>query len=57
MEHNKLDVFPMPEDEKPLYINEPWLIDRSREWIMQERVSAESLPDEDNIRVYLPMDI
>ena len=57
MEHNKLDVFPMPEDEKPLYINEPWLIDRSLEWIMQERVSAESLTDEDNIRVYLPMDI
>ncbi|MBP3793172.1 MAG: hypothetical protein ILA24_03930 [Ruminococcus sp.] len=57
MEHHNLDAFPIPKDEKPLYINEPWLIDRSLEWIMQERVSADPLPDDDNIRVYLPMDI
>ena len=52
MEHHSLDSFPIPKDEKPLYLNEPWLIDRSLEWIMQERVFEEPLPDEDNIRVY-----
>lgn len=29
MEHHTLDVYPIPKDKEPLYINEPWLIDRS----------------------------
>lgn len=27
MEHHDLDVWPIPKDKKPQYINEPWLID------------------------------
>ena len=57
MEHHNLDVYPIPKDKKPLFINEPWLIDRSLEWIMETELTAEPLPDEDNIRVYMPMDI
>lgn len=29
MEHHTLDVYSIPKDKAPLYINEPWLIDRS----------------------------
>ena len=29
MEHHSLDPYPIPKDKKPLYINEPWLIDKS----------------------------
>ncbi|SFB66353.1 hypothetical protein [Ruminococcus albus] len=57
MEHHTLDEFPIPKEEQPIFINEPWLIDRSLEWIMETGVFAEPLPDDDNIRVYIPMDI
>lgn len=29
MEHHNIDIWPIPEDKKPCYINEPWLIDGS----------------------------
>ena len=57
MEHHTLDEFPIPKEKQPIFINEPWLIDRSLEWIMETGVFAEPLPNEDNIRVYIPMDI
>lgn len=28
-EHHKLDPYPVPKDKDVLYINEPWLIDKS----------------------------
>ena len=60
MEHHDLDVWPIPKDKKPQYINEPWLIDSS---ILDyyPTCTAEQLkaPDKekDNIRVYIPLDI
>ena len=60
MEHHDLDVWPIPNDKKPQYINEPWLIDSS---IVNyyPTCTAEQLkaPDKekDNIRVYVPLDI
>ena len=57
MEHHTLDEFPIPKEKQPVFINEPWLIDRSLEWIMETGYTAEPLSDEDNIRVYIPMDI
>ena len=57
MEHHNLDDFPIPKEKQPIFINEPWLIDRSLEWIMETGYTAEPLPDEDNVRVYIPMDI
>lgn len=57
MEHHNLDVTPIPEESKPLFINEPWLIDRSLQWIQETGYDPTPLPDDDNIRVYLPMDI
>ena len=29
MEHHNIDIWPIPEDKKPCYINEPWLTDGS----------------------------
>ena len=57
MEHHTFDEFPIPKESQPIFINEPWLIDRSLEWIMETGYTAELLPDEDNVRVYIPMDI
>ena len=38
-----------------LFINEPWMIDRTLPWITG--FDPIPLPDDDNIRAYLPMDI
>jgi len=57
MEHHDLDIDPIPKDSKPLFINEPWLIDRSLQWIQETGYDPTPLSDDDNIRVYLPMDI
>ena len=57
MEHHDLDIHPIPKESKPLYINEPWMIDRSLQWIQETSFNPTPLPDADNIRVYLPMDI
>ena len=35
LEHHNLDNHPLPKDAKPLYINEPWLIDSSLQWIQE----------------------
>ena len=49
-----LDPYPIPKDKAPLYINAPYLIDKSlSEMIIREEPEDE----EDNIRVYLPMDL
>lgn len=55
MEQHTLDVYPIPKDKAPLYINEPWLIDCSLLEISNG--SAEPEQEEDNIRVYIPLDI
>lgn len=55
MEHHTLDVYPLPKEKAPLYINEPWLIDASSaEYGIMSR-EPEAQPD--NIRVYIPLDI
>lgn len=55
MEHHTLDVYPIPKDKAPLYINEPWLLDRSLLEISNG--CAEPEQEQDNIRVYIPLDI
>ena len=55
LEHHDLDVHPIPKEKKPLYVNEPWLIDHSDyelSWGKKEPENAE-----DNIRIYVPLDI
>ena len=60
MEHHDLDVWPIPKDKKPRFINEPWLIDSS---LLDQNPECpkEQLKDpegeKDNIRFYVPLDI
>lgn len=53
MQPHQLDVYPVPKDKSPLFINEPRLIDRSLDY----SVSSEPDSDDDNIRIYIPMDL
>ena len=54
MEHHTINPYPDPQDESPLYINEPWLIDES---LRESVVPMEPDDQEDNIRIYIPMDL
>ncbi|MDF2540078.1 MAG: hypothetical protein K0S76_3099 [Herbinix sp.] len=55
MEYHRLDPYPIPKDKTPIYVNEPWLIDDS---IMDVKPDTrEPEPQEDNVRVYIPLDI
>lgn len=51
---HKLDCNPIPRDEIPTYINEPCIIDASLLYLLK---SEQFDSGEDNVRVYLPMDI
>ena len=55
MEHHKLDIYPIPREKVPMFINEPWLIDRSL--MNYGQVKREPEEKEDNIRIYIPMDL
>lgn len=58
-EHHDLDIYPVPRDRDVMYINEPWLIDDSVFFETVKKQQEAKLPEkeEDNIRVYIPMDI
>lgn len=52
MEHHALDPYPIPKEESPLYINEPWLIDKS---LSEMATRKEPEDEEDNLRIYVPI--
>ena len=54
MAHHNLDIYPIPKDKSPMYINEPFLIDQS---LMCDLPISQDGLQEDNIRVYIPLDI
>ena len=55
MEYHDLDPYPIPKDKAPLFINEPWLIDKYM-FGYSERIK-EPEKTEDNVRIFVPMDI
>lgn len=57
MEHHNIDVHPIPKESIPRFINEPWITDPSLQLIQEKGYDPNPLPDPDNIRVYIPMDI
>ena len=55
LEHRDLDVYPIPKEKAPMFINELWLIDDpnyEQAWWHKEPEDVD-----DNIRVYIPLDI
>lgn len=59
MDFHQIDIYPIPENETPRFINEPWLIDKSI-WCdtvkeLEKLRQPEGQPD--NIRIYLPLDL
>lgn len=54
MEYYSLDPYPAPKDKAPLYVNEPWIIDKS---LLEYSLQSEPEEKADNIRVYIPMDL
>jgi hypothetical protein len=54
MEHHTLDPYPIPREKTPLYINEPWIADKS---LLEFPLQREPENKEDNIRIYVPMDL
>ena len=55
MQRHRLDVHPNPRDKAPLYINEPWIIDKSL--LDAQDFDREPGPAKDNVRVYIPLDL
>lgn len=53
--HHDLDVYPIPKEKQPMFINEPWLVDLSL--LNNEDLSKEPESQKDNIRVYVPVDL
>ena len=53
-EHHTLDPYPIPKDKSPLFVNEPWLIDNT---LFGYTYQAEPAGNEDNVRVYVPLDL
>ena len=54
MEHHDIDPYPLPGDKQALYINEPWLVDKT---LLEFPIHPEPEEEKDNIRVYVPLDI
>ena len=49
-----MDPYPIPREKTPLYINEPWIVDKS---LLEYSPHREPENKEDNIRIYVPMDL
>ena len=58
-DHHPLDVWPLPRDQKPMFTNEPWLIDESIYFETAKQMMAARDPEDqpDNRRVYIPLDL
>ena len=56
-EKHRMDTYPIPRDEAPVFVNEPWVFDQS---IYCETIDDHIRePDEeaDNVRIYVPIDL
>lgn len=54
MNHHQLDPYPIPKEKAPLYINEPWLSDKS---LLGYPGNKEPDLNDDNVRIYIPLDL
>ena len=54
MEHHVIDPNTLSRDKNALYINEPWLVDKT---LLELPLHPEPEKEKDNIRVYVPLDL
>ena len=54
MKHYRLDPYPIPKERTPLYVNEPWLADKT---LLELPPDREPDKKADNIRIYVPIDL
>lgn len=54
MNHHQLDPYPVPKDKGPMYINEPWIVDKT---LLEYPKVSEPDDKEDNVRIYVPIDL
>ncbi len=54
MEHHQLDPYPDQKDTGALYINEPWIADKTR---LEYNKDSDIDQREDNVWVYVPIDL
>ena len=54
LEHHQLDPYPIPKEKTPLYINEPWLVDKT---LLDYPPHKEPEKEEENVRIYVPLDL
>lgn len=60
MKHYKLDHFPISEDVKPIFVNDPELVDASLRSVDRQHDKTKCENDQlhsENLRVYVPLDI
>ncbi|SDB68475.1 hypothetical protein [Butyrivibrio sp. INlla16] len=44
--HHKFDPYPIPKGETPLYVNEPWLVDKS---LLEYETILNTEPDDSEV--------
>ncbi len=54
MAHHKLDPYPFPKDKGALYINEPWIADKT---LLEYPKDSDIDQKNDNVRIYVPIDL
>lgn len=54
MKHHHLDPYPDPKDKSVLFINEPWIADKTH---LEYNKDSDIDKKEDNVRVYVPIDL
>ena len=54
MPHHRLDPYPIPKDRTPLFVNEPYLIDKT---LLNIPIQRDPELQDDNVRIYIPMDL
>lgn len=54
MTHHDLDLYPDLKEKSPLYINEPWLVDKT---LLEFPIGSKPDETDDNVRVFIPMDL
>lgn len=54
--HHDLDPYPIPKDKGALFVNEPWIADKSF-LCVEQPYTKEPQDEPDNVRVYVPLDL